>query len=243
MNPWAFFVRMNLPNRLTFLRILIAPLIMLCLLTETFWGGALALLLFITASLTDYWDGKLARRLKLVTNLGQIMDPLADKLLMAFTFICFVQLGYAPAWMVGLIIGREFAITGLRVLAAAQGRIISASPSGKHKTISQIVAVLVILTINVLIGALNTWAPPWEYSLMTLGVGGEAALFIVYYAPYAGMLTAALLSLYSGVEYLVVNRELFREPAGDIPSPTPLPRGGEGDRIPRGKPRGSGSSL
>ncbi len=213
MNPWAFFVRLNLPNRLTLLRILLAPLVMLCLLTESFWGGVAALLLFIAASLTDYWDGALARRLNLITNFGKIMDPLADKLLMAFTFISFVQLGYAPAWMVGLIIGREFAITGLRVLAANQGRIISASASGKHKTISQIVAVLVILAINVLIGALHTWAPPWEYALMTLGAWGEAMLFIVYYAPYASMLTAALLSFYSGLEYLVVNRALFREPA------------------------------
>lgn len=213
MNPWRFFVRMNLPNRLTFLRILAAPLLMVCLLSENFWGGVLALLLFIGAALTDYWDGKLARELKLVTNFGRIMDPLADKLLMVTTFICFVQLGYAPAWMVVLIIGREFAITGLRVLAAAQGRIISASAAGKHKTITQIVAVLVILAVNVLVSALRTWAPPWEYALMTLGVWGEGLLFTVYYAPYASMLTAALLSLYSGIEYLVVNRELFREPA------------------------------
>jgi CDP-diacylglycerol---glycerol-3-phosphate 3-phosphatidyltransferase len=213
VNPWTFFVRMNLPNRLTFLRILAAPLLMVCLLSENFWGEVLALLLFIGAALTDYWDGKLARELKLVTNFGRIMDPLADKLLITTLFICFVQLGYAPAWMVVLIIGREFAITGLRVLAAAQGRIISASVSGKHKTITQIVAVLVILTINVLVSALRTWAPPWEYALMTLGAWGEALLFTVYYAPYASMLTAALLSLYSGIEYLVVNRELFREPA------------------------------
>jgi CDP-diacylglycerol---glycerol-3-phosphate 3-phosphatidyltransferase len=213
VNAWEFFAHMNLPNRLTFLRILAVPLLMACLLWENVWGAALALLVFIGAALTDYWDGKLARERNLVTNFGRIMDPLADKLLMATAFICFVQMGYAPAWMVILIIGREFAITGLRILGAAQGRIIAASDSGKHKTVSQIVAVLLILTINILVCGLRAWAPPWEYALITLGWRGEVLLYTIYYAPYAGMLTSALLSLYSGVEYLVANRELFREPA------------------------------
>ncbi|NTV52107.1 MAG: CDP-diacylglycerol--glycerol-3-phosphate 3-phosphatidyltransferase [Candidatus Firestonebacteria bacterium] len=203
---------MNLPNKLTLGRIAATPLLVICLLSETVWGQYLALLLFIAAALTDYWDGRLAREHNLVTNFGKIMDPLADKLLMATMFICFVELGYAPAWMVILIIGREFAITGLRVLAAAEGRDISASRSGKHKTISQIVAVLIILVVNVIVSSLRAWAPPWEYALMSLGWLGQVMLYLAYYLPYAGMFVAAVLSLYSGLDYLLKNRELFQDP-------------------------------
>jgi len=212
VNVWRIFQKLNLPNKLTLARIFAVPALMITLLMETVWGGYAALLVFIAAALTDYWDGKIARERNLVTNFGCIMDPLADKLLMATAFICFVQLGFAPAWMVILIIGREFAITGLRVLAAAQGRVIAASTSGKHKTVSQIVAVLIILVVNILVSSLRTWAPPWEYALMSLGIWGEIVLFIVYYAPYAGMFVASVLSLYSGLEYLVKNREMLRDP-------------------------------
>jgi CDP-diacylglycerol---glycerol-3-phosphate 3-phosphatidyltransferase len=212
MNAWQLFKNLNLPNKLTLGRIAAAPLLVIGLLSETVVGQYLALLLFIAAALTDYWDGKLARERNLVTNFGKIMDPLADKLLMATLFICFVQLGYAPAWMVILIIGREFAITGLRVLAAMEGRVISASTSGKHKTISQIVAVLIILTVNVIVSSLRAWAPPWEYALMSLGLFGQIMLYLAYYLPYAGMFVAAVLSLYSGLDYLFKNRELFKDP-------------------------------
>lgn len=193
-------------------RIAAMPLLVGCLLSETVWGQYLALFIFGAAALTDYWDGRLAREHNLVTNFGKIMDPLADKLLMATVFISFVQLGYAPAWMVILIIGREFAITGLRVLAAAEGRVISSSQSGKHKTISQIVAVLIILVVNVVVSSLRAWAPPWEYALLSIGFWGEIILYLIYYLPYAGMFVAAGLSLYSGLDYLVKNRELFRDP-------------------------------
>ncbi len=212
MNWWQRFQKLNLPNKLTLGRIAAAPVLVICLLSETVWGQYLALLVFIAAALTDYWDGKLAREKNLVTNFGKIMDPLADKLLMTTVFISFVQLGYAPAWMVILIIGREFAITGLRVLAAMEGRDISSSTSGKHKTVSQIVAVLIILVVNVIVSSLRAWAPPWEYALMSMGVIGEIMLYLAYYLPYAGMFVAAVLSLYSGLDYLVKNRELFQDP-------------------------------
>lgn len=213
MIGWRLFRQLNLPNKLTLARILAVPLLMASLLSETLWGAYIALFVFIAAALTDYWDGKIARERNLETNFGRIMDPLADKLLMTTAFVSFVQLGFAPAWMVILIIGREFAITGLRVLAAVQGRVIAASTSGKHKTVSQIVAVLVILVVNILVASLRAWAPPWEYALMSLGFWGEIILYIVYYAPYAGMFVAAVLSLYSGLEYLAKNRELLREPS------------------------------
>ncbi|MBN1594750.1 CDP-diacylglycerol--glycerol-3-phosphate 3-phosphatidyltransferase [candidate division FCPU426 bacterium] len=203
---------MNLPNKLTLARIAIIPALLGCLLSENVWGHYAALLVFISAAITDYWDGKIARERNLVTNFGRIMDPLADKLLMASAFICFVQMNLATAWMVVLIIGREFAITGLRVLAAVQGQVITASVSGKHKTISQIVAVILILTVNAVVSSLQTWLPPWETTLASLGGVGKVLVLFVQYAPYWAMFVVAILSLYSGIEYLYKNREFFREP-------------------------------
>ncbi len=197
---------MNLPNKLTMARILAVPLLMISLLYGTLWGKYLALIVFVVAAITDYWDGRLARERNLVTNFGRVMDPLADKLLMATAFICFVQMGFAPAWMVVLIIGREFAITGLRVLAAVQGRVIAASAAGKHKTITQIVAVILILVLNAAQASLQAWVPLWEQTL-----GGNIFRLFAAYAPYWSMFIVAVLSLYSGLEYLVKNRELWQE--------------------------------
>lgn len=213
MNAWKSFRALNLPNKLTLMRILAIPFLMAALLSESVWGHYAALLIFIAAALTDYWDGKLARERNLVTNFGRIMDPLADKLLMATVFISFVQLGWVPAWMVILIIGREFAITGLRVLAAAEGRVIAASASGKHKTISQIVAVLIILVVNGLVMTLQTWVPPWEEALKAWGWIGEWMIQAAFHLPYWSMFVVAVLSLYSGLEYLNAHRELFRDQA------------------------------
>lgn len=212
MSGWTSFQQLNLPNKLTLARMAAVPILMVCILTDTLAGAYLALLVFGAAALTDYWDGRLAREHNLVTNFGRIMDPLADKLLTASAFISFVQLGLAPAWMVILIIGREFAITGMRVLAAVQGRVIPASASGKHKTISQIVAILMIMVVSVLVKSLEAWAPPWEQTLHALGLGGEILLLVIAYAPYACLFVAAALSLYSGMEYLIKNKELFRNP-------------------------------
>lgn len=212
MNTWQRFMRMNLPNKLTMGRIASVPLFVACLLSGNLWGQYLALLVFVAAAISDYWDGKIARERNLVTNFGRIMDPLADKLLMVSAFISFVQLGFAPAWMVILIIGREFAITGLRILAAVQGRVIAASTSGKHKTISQIVAVILILVVNSVVASLQAWVPPWQETLRGLGAGGKAMIHFADYAPYWAMFIVAVLSLYSGVEYLIKNRELLQDP-------------------------------
>jgi CDP-diacylglycerol--glycerol-3-phosphate 3-phosphatidyltransferase len=211
LSLWQSVKKLNLPNKLTLMRIVAAPVLMGSLLTNTVWGQYVALLVFVAAALTDYWDGKLARRYNLVTNFGRIMDPLADKLLMATAFICFVQLGWARAWMVILIIGREFAITGLRVLAAAEGRVIAASTSGKNKTISQMVAVISILVVNVVVSSLQAWLPPWEVTLKSLGVFGDVLIVLADHLPYWSMVVAAVLSLYSGVEYLIQNIELFHD--------------------------------
>jgi CDP-diacylglycerol--glycerol-3-phosphate 3-phosphatidyltransferase len=143
---------MNLPNSLTVTRIFLVPLLVVVLLTkfegrmifgvrEELVGAAI----FALASLTDWLDGYLARRRKQVTPLGQVIDPLADKLLTSAAFISLVQMGLAPAWMVAIIIGREFAVTGLRSLAYARGVAIPASPLGKIKMVAQVVAILALI--------------------------------------------------------------------------------------------------
>jgi CDP-diacylglycerol--glycerol-3-phosphate 3-phosphatidyltransferase len=142
----------NLPNALTVTRIVLAPLLVVVLLTEFEGRQVLGMSrelagagIFAIASLTDWLDGYLARRRRQVTWLGQILDPIADKLLVGAALISLVQLGHAPAWMVAIIIGREFAITGLRSLAYARGLTMPASSLGKLKMVSQVVAILLLI--------------------------------------------------------------------------------------------------
>ncbi len=143
---------MNLPNSLTLVRMFLVPLLVVVLLTE-FEGRRIlgvqkevvGAAIFGLASLTDWLDGYLARRRRQVTWLGQVLDPIADKLLTCFAFISLVQLDLAPAWMVALIIGREFAITGLRSLAYTKGITIPASRLGKIKMASQVTAILLLI--------------------------------------------------------------------------------------------------
>ena len=143
---------MNLPNSLTLTRIFLVPLLVVVLLTK--FEGRLILgvpkeivgaAIFGLASLTDWLDGYLARRRKEVTTLGQVIDPLADKLLTSAALISLVQMNLAPAWMAVVIIGREFAVTGLRSLAYARGVVIPASPLGKIKMVAQVVAILALI--------------------------------------------------------------------------------------------------
>lgn len=140
---------MNLPNSLTVARIFLVPLLVVVLLTklDTWWPfgfskEVLGAMIFSIASLTDWADGYLARRRKQVTGFGEWMDPLADKLLVTAALISLVQLGLAPAWMVAVILGREFAITVLRSVAYSKGMTLPASPMGKIKLIAQVVAIL-----------------------------------------------------------------------------------------------------
>lgn len=143
---------MNLPNALTLGRIFLVPLLVVVLLTK-FEGHLVfgvtkelvAATIFALASLTDWLDGYLARRRKQVTVLGQLMDPLADKLLITAALVSLVQMDLAPAWMVAVILGREFAVTVLRSIAHARGVVIAASPMGKFKMASQVIAILLLI--------------------------------------------------------------------------------------------------
>lgn len=136
---------MNLPNALTLFRIFLVPLLVALLFTRTVNGLFLGMAVFGIAVLTDYLDGYFARRRNQVTRLGILLDPIADKLLTAAAFIALVELDAVPAWMVVIIIGREFAVTGLRNVALGRGVLIPASKLGKGKMVSQVVAIFLLL--------------------------------------------------------------------------------------------------
>jgi CDP-diacylglycerol--glycerol-3-phosphate 3-phosphatidyltransferase len=135
----------NLPNALTLLRIFLVPILVVLLLTRSDGGLFLGTAVFGVAVLTDYLDGYFARRRNQVTKFGMLLDPLADKLLTAAAFISLVEMNAVPAWMVVIIIGREFAVTGLRNVAAGRGVVIPASALGKGKMVSQVVAIFLLL--------------------------------------------------------------------------------------------------
>ncbi|HEX3744851.1 MAG TPA: CDP-diacylglycerol--glycerol-3-phosphate 3-phosphatidyltransferase [Bryobacteraceae bacterium] len=153
---------MNVPNALTILRIFFVPLLVAALVSDTVWvhfpvtNEWLALGIFLAAAGTDLLDGYLARRWKQVTTVGTLLDPIADKLLISAALVSLVQVGVLPGWMAILIIGREFAVSGLRQIAAAEGYTIKASDLGKTKMLSQVVAVSCLL-LAVRHPALRTW--------------------------------------------------------------------------------------
>ncbi len=138
---------MNLPNKLTLARVVMIPFFVVFLLTN--WGGSaskwIALAIFIVASLTDLLDGHIARKYNLVTNFGKFMDPLADKLLVCAAMICLVETGKLPAWIVIVIISREFIISGFRLVASDNGRVIAASYWGKFKTTFQMLMICLMI--------------------------------------------------------------------------------------------------
>ncbi|PJA30137.1 MAG: CDP-diacylglycerol--glycerol-3-phosphate 3-phosphatidyltransferase [candidate division Zixibacteria bacterium CG_4_9_14_3_um_filter_46_8] len=138
---------MNLPNKLTISRIILSPVFMFLLTIENRIARVLSLVVFTVASLTDLYDGYLARKYSIATNFGKFMDPLADKILTSMAFISFVALGYARAWMVMIIVGRELFITGLRSLAAYRGQVIMPSFLAQAKTASQMVVIVFMLIV------------------------------------------------------------------------------------------------
>jgi CDP-diacylglycerol--glycerol-3-phosphate 3-phosphatidyltransferase len=184
---------MNLPNTLTLVRIFLVPLLVVVLLTEFEGRQVLGVpkevvgaAIFAVASVTDWLDGYLARRRRQVTWLGQVLDPIADKLLTSAAFISLVQLDLAPAWMVALIIGREFAITALRSLAYTKGITIPASPLGKIKMASQVTAILMLLLAS---GPL-TWLLPLGRAVLWFVMVMAVVSAVDYYRRFQVMLNA-----------------------------------------------------
>ena len=190
---------MNTPNKLTLSRILLTFIFMFFLFSRGVFMKFMALACFFIASITDYYDGKIARETNQVTELGKFLDPIADKVLVIASFLAFVELGLVPAWMVVLIISRELIITGLRVYAATKGQVLQAEPGGKHKTISQIVAIFTILVFilfrEIGMKLFKLWSTPLESSFRQL-------ISIL-------MIITVSLTLTSGISYLWRNRKFF----------------------------------
>lgn len=235
---------MNLPNSLTLLRIFIVPLLVVVLLTpfSEDWFGlprhVLGVALFLAAALTDYLDGHLARSRGQVTRLGQLLDPIADKLLISAALISLVENQLAPAWAVVIIIGREFAVTGLRSIAAVDGLVISASKMGKFKMLAQVFTVALLIGSSVggrppvanfgkPFPAIKFWSVPelrdaWNHLLGNAPVSGNDWQVLLYTAGRAMLwivVISACLSMYgyfrsfyrSVIESRTVGRE--RKPA------------------------------
>lgn len=189
---------MNLANKITLARIFLVPVVMFFLLVRfnlgqfQFGQGVItvseiiAALVFILAAVTDGLDGYIARKRKLVTNLGKLLDPLADKLLISAALISLVEMQRLDAWVAIVIISREFAVTGLRMIAAAEGKVIAASPWGKLKTIVQIIAIVALMINN------------FPFSSIAF--------------PFAGIITwaAVIITVWSGVVYFIKNWKVIR---------------------------------
>ena len=188
---------MNLPNKITVARILLIPLFLVVILAPNPWGdvkvGAVSIplahligaIIFIVAATTDWVDGYYARKYNLVTNLGKFLDPLADKLLVSAALVALVELEIAPSWMVIVIISREFAVTGLRLVLAGEGEVVAANMLGKIKTWTQIIAVSALLLHNLPFELLNI-----PFAMISLWI-------------------AVFFTVISGWEYFVKNKQAF----------------------------------
>jgi CDP-diacylglycerol--glycerol-3-phosphate 3-phosphatidyltransferase len=177
---------MNLPNALTILRIFFVPFLVAVMVEQDLrieWRGAvlvtnafLALSIFWIAAATDLLDGYLARRWKQITTVGTLLDPIADKLLVSAALVSLVQVHRVPAWMVVLIIGREFAVSGLRSIAAAEGYTIQASDLGKTKMITQVIAISMVL-LSVRWPSLSGFAMLWMWGVVIFGIASAIQYF------------------------------------------------------------------
>lgn len=186
----------NLPNALTLLRIFLVPFLLVVLLTKFEGREMVALLIFWTATATDFFDGWLARRRGEITTLGTLLDPIADKLLISAAFVSLVELGLAPAWMVVVILGREFAVSGLRAIASGQGIVIAASGWGKAKMFSQIVTASLLIL-----------ADRWPQLFLLPG--------------RIGLWAVVAIAILSGVHYFVLFLGKIISISGPVPPPEP----------------------
>ena len=192
---------MNLANKLTMLRIFLVPVFLVFItVKEIPYGSIIATVVFIIASLTDQLDGHIARSRNQITNFGKFMDPLADKLLVTAALVALVELKLVAGWAVVVILAREFAVSGLRTLAASDGIVIAASWWGKIKTVTQMIAILLLLLkVNI-----NTSANAINF------INNNSFLNSFFtYVPETIMFIAVLITIISGVDYFVKNKHVI----------------------------------
>jgi CDP-diacylglycerol---glycerol-3-phosphate 3-phosphatidyltransferase len=189
---------MNLPNKLTVARIILTFVFMFFLFCHGIWAKVAALLIFTAASLTDFYDGKIARKENQITNFGKLMDPIADKILILAAFMAFVEMQLVAAWMALLIMSREIIITGLRLFAMTKGKVLAAETAGKHKTVSQMVAIFSILLFLIFREVME------RYYVWPNHIGGyfNAGILIL-------MLITVVLTLVSGISFLWRQKNLW----------------------------------
>src|SRR5437867_9776776 len=192
---------MNLPNKLTISRFILTVAFLVVMFSRVPFHETIALALFVAGGITDFLDGQIARRRNLITNFGILMDPLADKIMVCSAFIAFVGLKWIPAWMVVIIVARELAITGLRLLAASRNVVLAAEGYGKHKTISQITAIIAVLVLM----SYREWGGV-GHALFGLSIFGKP--WVAWFAPVAIWLSVVL-TFTSGCLYLWRNRRLY----------------------------------
>ena len=193
---------MNLPNKLTLIRCILTPVFLACVVIEFPFHYGAALLVFIIASLTDYFDGMIARKHNLVTNLGKFLDPLADKALTTAAFIGFVHMFYSRSlpWALFIILAREFAVTSVRLLAAKDGVVVAASFSGKLKTVMQMVSIIYMLAFREAIRFSAVRAALGDDGIL---LGSRIGLVLIWISVVA--------TVVSGIQYIWELRHYFKE--------------------------------
>jgi CDP-diacylglycerol---glycerol-3-phosphate 3-phosphatidyltransferase len=213
---------MTLANRLTLLRLALVPAFMIFMVFDSLGTRILSLVIFIGASITDLYDGKIARRTGTVTVIGTFLDPLVDKMLIAAALVSFVELRELniPAWMVVLIISREFLITGLRSLAASRGIVMAAERAGKFKTTSQITAIITILVILVANSVMERWPGLRPEGDVAWQAGLRGAL---EHLPFWLVFWAAILTVVSGYLYIQKYSDLLKAEFSVLKNNRPAP--------------------
>src|SRR5438105_2314308 len=193
---------MNLPNKLTISRFVLTVAFLAVMFSRMRLHETIALALFVAGGISDFLDGQIARRQKLITNFGILMDPLADKIMVCSAFIAFIELHWIEAWMVVIIVARELAITGLRLLAASKNVVLAAEGYGKHKTVSQIVAIISILVLH----SYEQWGAVGK-AIFGFHLVGDVA-WSVWFTALSKWLAVTLTFTYGGLN-LWTNRALY----------------------------------
>ena len=190
-------MKMNLPNKLTLVRIALIPVFVLLIYFENLWCQLAAALVFIGASITDYLDGNIARKNNLVTNFGKFADPIADKMLVMSAFIMLVAQGRMPAWVCIVFLAREFTISGFRLVAAGGGKVIAAGMLGKIKTVTQMIAAVALILFVPCTGKIDAMLG-WFSDI------GQVLANIMMYV-------MTVMTVWSGADYIYKNRHFIKD--------------------------------